>query len=186
MKQLFAGPEMVSGPTVFWIQQIAACLGLYLCGVGNILFAHLLPRGMVESLARIGAGNVTGLFDLVIVFFAGYYISALTDRGLACAAWTWVAPSVFLCVAYLSEASRAGFTEASEVFFAVNNYDGEGWAILVFTAPFLSSLFYSLGAVVRRHCSRRQLTFSKKGTLAGVEGDGGVVRPSPSGGQAQE
>ena len=98
----------------------------------------------------------------------GYLIPPLMTQGPEHARWTWLFP-VISVLAFLAMAAYAGSLERNlqELFLPLSEPNGEGpigWVLI--TLPALSSMLYSIGAVLHIRSRDRRLSGGVSGAMA--------------------
>jgi hypothetical protein len=137
---------------IFVLQQVVSTVGALLLGsVAALILATLIAfftRTPVD-LFKIGADNPYFACPILMAFILGWVARRSEIRG---AAWMWVLPTfalVWNVVTWKSYSPLPRWEDVRENFFTSNCGDSACIYELLITAPFYTSVAYSLGWVVR-------------------------------------
>jgi len=146
----------------FVLQQAVSTVGALLLGVGAALIlatliafftrtpdGNLVDKVVAEPLFKIGADNPYFAGPILMAFILGWVARRSESRS---AAWMWVLPTVALVWNVMSWKSHSPLPRWEDVranFFTSNCGDSDCIYELLITAPFYTSVAYSLGWVVR-------------------------------------
>ena len=146
----------------FVLQQAVSTVGALLLGIVAVLILATLvafftrtPHGSLvdkvveEPIFKIGADNPYFAGPILMAFILGWVAHRSASRG---AAWMWVLPTLALAWNVMTWKSYSPLPRWDDVranFFTSNCGDSDCLYELLITAPFYTSVAYSLGWVVR-------------------------------------
>ena len=146
----------------FVLQQAVSTVGALLLGVGAALIlatliafftrtpdGNLVDKVVAEPLFKIGADNPYYAGPILMAFILGWVARRSESRS---AAWMWVLPTLSLVWNVMSWKSHSPLPRWEDVranFFTSNCGDSDCIYELLVTAPFYTSVAYSLGSIVR-------------------------------------
>ena len=146
----------------FVLQQVVATVGAFLLGVVAVLIlatliafftrtphGNLVDKVVAEPLFKIGADGPYYAGPILMAFILGWVARRSESRG---AAWMWVLPTLALVWNVMTWKSYSPLPRWDDVranFFTSHCGDSDCLYELLITAPFYTSVAYSLGWVVR-------------------------------------
>jgi hypothetical protein len=122
-------------------------------GRGTCVRVNLFGE-LFRSLTRGASGYIVEALPFVCALAIGYLLPGHGDGERQVARWTWVVPLIVFILLFAWEWADFGGVVASKAFFEAEPSSGEGIAAVLFTFPTVSSIAYSIGAVLSLRFSR--------------------------------